>query len=466
MKVIQLLTAWCLLFMGNTAKAIDNDSIRLAQKGVPILSVRTVDEEMPTCDFVWAPEGYNGISIINNNKVPGRVILTEGDSTLYDSGEYEKKTSGMTIRIRGNTSVYYYSKKPYKIKLEKKNDLLNRGDSCYYDREWILIHDGDYRLHTMLGLKLNELLGLGGWTPSYKFVNLIFNGTYEGVYMLVESVKRNKDCRINVDKASGYLIERDSYWWNEDIYFKTPLNKEYTFKYPDSDDLLSEQLYYIRSFILRMEKAIEAGSYDDIIDTRSFATWLLAHDILGTSDSGGANIYLTKYDSSDTTKLYMSTMWDFDSCFKNDSKWARIHESSFFYFPLLFSSDNKSFSNLYCQLWEELSDSIFTQMENYLQEYLTSDECSMLDASRVFDAQRWNYYRVPVKTNINDALKWFRERKTWLDTQIRQIETKATAVQYQERRSHPTYNLQGIQLKQAGLHHGIYIVNGRKRIIK
>ena len=139
---------------------------------LPVLSITTDGGEEPACDFVFAPEGQFGISITNNQKVPGRAVLTENGNTLYDSGEYQKDSTGMTIRIRGNTSAYYSSKKPYKIKLEKKNDMLGRNDSCYYDKNWMLIDSGGDELNTMIGLKVNEIMGLGGWTPAYKFVNL------------------------------------------------------------------------------------------------------------------------------------------------------------------------------------------------------------------------------------------------------------------------------------------------------
>ena len=47
--------------------------------------------------------------------------MTIGDSLLYDSG-----AEGMKIRVRGNSSSYYRHKKPYKIKLNKKQDLSGR----------------------------------------------------------------------------------------------------------------------------------------------------------------------------------------------------------------------------------------------------------------------------------------------------------------------------------------------------
>ena len=46
----------------------------------------------------------------------------EPDGLLsYDSGDYVDGESGMTLKIRGNTSAWQL-RKPYKIKLQKKAD--------------------------------------------------------------------------------------------------------------------------------------------------------------------------------------------------------------------------------------------------------------------------------------------------------------------------------------------------------
>ena len=65
----------------------------------------------------------------------------------------------MTIKIRGN-STPYFDKKPYKIKLQKKGDMLCRGDSKFNDKNWLLIKDGDESINAFIGFKTNELFKL------------------------------------------------------------------------------------------------------------------------------------------------------------------------------------------------------------------------------------------------------------------------------------------------------------------
>ena len=135
------------------------------------------------------------------------------------------------------------------------------------------------------------------WTPNTKFVNVLINGNYKGLYHLIETVER-ADNRIATDK-SGFVIENDAYWWKpNEVFFKTGKQHQcmgFTFKYPDSDDITDEQLSSISSYMNTVEEAIfkNDGSAADYIDYESFARWILVHDILGSSDAavsqGSAN---------------------------------------------------------------------------------------------------------------------------------------------------------------------------------
>ena len=241
----------------------------LRSLSMPVVVINTIDNEEPTGEYVVAPEGCNGGSIRNATKVPGSLVIYKGDETLYDSGEYEEGVSGMKYNIRGNWSSWL-PKKPFKIKLEKKADLLCRGNKKYNDRNWVLLKE---------------------------VVNLTMNGLSQGLYLLIESVKRNKRCRIDVSDT-GYIIEFDPYWWNEDFFVPSNYSDNYTFKHPDVEDFTEESTTYISNAVLEMEQSLKDGTYPSYIDVLSFASWLVAHDILGTQDGLGSNIFMMKYDNT------------------------------------------------------------------------------------------------------------------------------------------------------------------------
>jgi len=384
--------------------------------GLPVVWIKTVDDEEPLYEDADAPEGCLGGSIRNATKVPGRIVVQDGNGIIYDSGKYVAKRSGMTINVRGNWSARR-PKKPFKIKLQAKADLLGRADGRFSDKDWLLMPF--FSLNSMIGLKVNELMGLQ-WTPQYRFVNLIFNGESRGLYMLMESVERNADCRLDVDKHTGYIIELDPYWWKEDRYaqasFEESLN--YTFKYPDEKDLTTNQFDYIQKVLSDAEESTRNGSYQDKIDVESFARWMLAHDILGNTDGAGSNIFLTKHDNTRASLLKMGCLWDFDVIMKSEG-WDEIHGR--YFFKGLFASENKAFVRRYASLWKENKENVFDELRRYLDNYLSSELCQAVDASIELNNERWAalMYPLPLSaTFVQDATSYLTKRKAWLEENL------------------------------------------------
>ncbi len=398
--------------------ALSFDRTTIEQLGLPLVEITTVNGEEPTCDYVVAPEGENGQSIINATKVPGRVVVSFEGVVRFDSGNYKQGESGMTIKIRGNTSAYtYYDKKPFKIKLQKKGDMLWRGDKRYNDKDWLLIKDGDYGFNTMASFLVARFLEVG-WVPSYRYVNVIMNGDYRGIYMLVEAVERNADCRINVDKQQGFVIEFDAYWWKEAVYFGTSGVRKYTFKYPDDDDVTDFQISYIRQRVIDMEQSIINGNYHEHLHVPSWAKWVLCHDILGTSDAAGSNIFMTLYDHSPESRLMLTTPWDFNTTFRTYNAWSTVHSYWRFYFKELFESSNPMFRNVYLMEWRKVSPVIFSYVVGQLDQFGRSPEFMAISRSRNYDKQRWGYNLLSAQTDLSVARSWFYNRRKWMETQL------------------------------------------------
>lgn len=444
------------------ASAIAQTLPQIIECGLPVLMVSTIDEVEPTCDLITAPPGENGVTITNAVKVPGHVQLLIDGMVVYDSGEYEDGVSGMKIRIRGNTSAQW-NKKPYKIKLEKKADLLNRGDDRYKDKDWLLL--SQYDMNIMVGFFVNELLGMQ-WTPQFTPVNVVFNGKYKGLYLLCESVKRNVDARLNVDKT-GFVFECDPYWWNEAVYFRTNNDHEFTFKYPDEKDITEEQVDYMRAYMNNVESSFTAGNYGDYLDLESFAKWILGHDILGTRDAAGSNVYMTKYDDTDATKVVMANLWDFDTILTSSTvgKWANVH-NSFFYFKDLFNSPNPEFIGIYTQMWEQIKPTFKDDLFAKMTAFAFSDAGKGMDNSIGYDMARWGFddaetqsaQLVVYKSAISSRLKWLDGAITNLAAGILEME------QTEKESGTAIYNLAGQRVTEP--HSGLFISGGKKIVVR
>lgn len=437
---------------------------------LPLIEIVTANGQDPTGTNVFAPDDLWGIGLIENEYVVGHMRMTFCDSTLYDSG-----ANGMEIRLRGNSSSYYRLKKPYKIKLKRKHDLLFRQDPVYADKEWALlrIHEG-ISIRFLTGYLTSTILDLG-WQPKWEFVNVVINGDYKGDYVLIETIKKSEG-RINIED-SGLIIEDDAYWWNESIYFKGEIlthKTGYTFKYPDSDDVNNYIINNIRNFILAFEDALNKGKdISPYIDYDTFAAWLLAQDILGQGDSAGSNRYLIKknfyQDDPTSSQMYMGPLWDFDAIFRTPENWCALHDRSYsFYFPQLL--DRNDFYSSYVNQWKEIRETLCDDIINRLR-LIYQEKGEALDASRFLDYRRWNTPYISLSNEIAETEEWLKAQIKFIDSQLLTHDDISSitspSIQDSALMCPIIIDLSGRRYnKLEQLDRGIYIINGKKTLVR
>ncbi|MDE7396752.1 MAG: CotH kinase family protein, partial [Muribaculum sp.] len=385
--------------------------------GFPVVEITTDGGEEPTYDPVSPPEGSIGAGIANVTKVPGRVRVLQPDgSVAYDSGEYEKSKSGMTVKVRGNTSAYT-PKKPYKIKLQKKTDMLGSGNKDYYDKNWVLLKDEEQLLRN--GFKMCEL-SEQQWAPRSMYVNVVFNGQFRGFYLLAEGVERNTTGRLNVDE-DGFIAEMDAYWWNEGgAYFSSerhPIHN-YTLKYPDYEDLTAEQKEKIQMYLTQFEASVWDGTYPQYIDVASFAGWLVAHDMLGTLDSAGSNMLLTRYDLKEETPIRMGNLWDFDSTESMTNEWSNVHTHNF---PKYFDSPNKLFVEEYVHAFYRLNKKVFSGMMKFVTDFQNTDAAAAFERSLNLDNEKWTTKNHSGAYCTKRSVDWYTNRWGWMTNAVAQM---------------------------------------------
>lgn len=424
---------------------------------LPVLEFTTLNGELPTCTYVTHPEGAMGESIANATKVPARLTIRQEGKQIYDSGEYQADVAGVTLRIRGNTSAYR-DKKPYKIKLQRKADLLMRHtDSDLRDKDWILLDRGD---RAMLGLEACRLAGQE-WTPACRYVNVVINGDYQGLYILCESVKHNDKCRISLDREEGYIIERDAYWWKEDYCVTSPLyggpQYKWTFKYPEEPTSLQQE--YIAQRLAEVEQSIEDGTYPAYIDVESYARWLMLQDFLGNWDSGGSNMYFVLRDVA--SPLAMTTLWDFDHCMRMTDSWSRIHMEDPV-FQRLLNSSNPLFQQTYSRLWYELGDQLLAGLQQWVEDYRRSQLSEDIETSLAYDKERWNYTDCPLLEDFDTDMAWLVQHTAWMHEHVGTL-VNVNANLDLDLNDNCCYDLQGRRVSQR-TQHGLLIHNGRKFI--
>ena len=392
----------------------EEDYMDIYSLEIPVIEVTTEDSVSPTFEVSTSPYvGTTQNGLTNNNYVKGRMLIRVKDSIAYDSGD---SIGSMKIKIRGNTSAITPTQKPYKIKLDKKADLLT-GEPAGKDKEWVLLCAN---MMTPFGFKVSELVGME-WVPDYRFVNVVLNGDYRGFYLLVENVKRSEH-RCNISKG-GFIIEDDAYWWNENAYFHTNLLGEipmgYTFKYPEVESNEDTFLLKVKDYMNEVEVKMKNKSDDleDYIDLESFAKWELAHDILGSLDSWGSNVFIYR-DSMTDCKLKMGPLWDFDGIYMTSDAWSNIHIGGTFYFPYL--NSRSDFSEIYKSEYENVRSQILNVVSIIREEY--DDLGDDFNQSRAFNIKKHQVNRRDYEQEISVADEWFTSRIAWMDSAVQTME--------------------------------------------
>lgn len=412
-----------------------------APKDVPFPRVEVTTENFiwPSCDFVGSPEGCWGAGITNAFYEQCIVtVYNENNEAVYSSSETAaagQEYLGAKMKIRGNTSARYasHSRYPYKIKLDKSADLLysligrpSDGKS-YADKDWLLLNYGSNGFR-ICGDAVADAVGTE-WSPDYCYVSLYVNGEYRGLYVLSEAVEEGngsgeEQWRVEVDN-DGFVFECDAYWWNEDVYFRTPLTANtpmyFTFKYPDSDKLSedSPELIYLRDYMTRFEEALmrDDDSYLEYIDLDTFVRWLLVSDYLSINDGGGCNLFLYKKDSTDQTKIAMGPNWDFDSYMGGVSSLSVIRMSwdgAPFYYQYLIKKE--SFMKRYCELFAETN----TRLESYVESAFEAVDIEAHTQLLAFDNARFGTSTTTLQTRKERFLNFLKEHIEWMKPQFEQ----------------------------------------------
>ncbi len=259
---------------------------------------------------------FTGIPVVwleteDKQEINSKEDYVNGTVKISATSVFPKGYEGsMRIRGRGN-ATWSYPKKPYRIKLDTKSEILGMPA----DKDWVLL--AEYCDKSMLRntyvFELSKLMDMP-WTPRGHHVEVFLNGSYHGTYYLCEHVKVAKS-RANIDD-DGYLIEDDNYWNLEPLWFTTSKGLHFTFKHPDTDGMVEGDGNYnfIRGFMNEFESVLYSEQFADpntgyrkYLDVKNFAKWYLLQETLGNIEP---NLYYAL--KSRSGKLEMYPAWDFE----------------------------------------------------------------------------------------------------------------------------------------------------------
>lgn len=342
--------------------------------------------------------------------IPGTISIVSADGK-------EIYSDTLDIRGRGNAS-WLLPKKSYKIKLRHKKKLLGMPAKA---KKWTLIANyGDKTLvRNMLAFHISRCMGLE-YTPAARLVDLMVNGEYLGTYQLCDQIEVRKN-RVDITEmdtldnstpeiTGGYLVEVDAYANQERKWFTTTNFKlPVSIKYPDEDDITSEQANYVQTYFNRMVSRVNSSLYNDpklgfrrYLDEESFLRRLLVEELAANSDALWS---VHMYKDRDSTKFYTGPVWDFDLAFEND---IRVHPVTNLDDDFLFTYSNTTSAGNMRDFTRKIADVSAEKLKELwsIARYdngLTPDSISaFLDSmqAEVYASQKLNFLRWPIMNQI------------------------------------------------------------------
>lgn len=314
---------------------------------LPVLYINVYQYNSGTKQFIL---DSNGNKILDNE-----VISKDLAHKNYFNGEYwldvngcqwlidlgaestgtEAKPLPLQIKARGNFTRKAFAKKPFKLKLDKKQNLLNMNINGKASKHWaILAHADDNKgyLRNFTGFALGERIGLP-WTPRQQPVEVVINGDYRGLYFLTESI-RVGDGRVPVEElddnvddralvSGGYIVELDNYDEDDDAQIRMEekgQSNQYkdmlriTFDTPEvysplQRRFIKDQFTSINDLI--GDNSDDMWSYMDIDDA---ARYYIVEEIISHTESYHGSTYMFR-DRGEGEKWHFSPLWDCGNAF-------------------------------------------------------------------------------------------------------------------------------------------------------
>lgn len=288
-----------------------------------------------------------GQTIVDEPKIPGQFrLIFQGQGQrnyLADSALFPILTMG--IELRGSSSQSF-PKKSYGFEFRDNagNDTAISLLGMPKESDWIL--SANYSDKTFMRNAFAYFMAskMGWYAPRTRYVELVLNGEYQGIFVLTEKIKRDAQ-RVNISSlkisdttgtnvTGGYIFKIDKSTGNDVDFFTsqyppTAQNQGQTIRffydYPKFEDIHPRQKEYLKAYVDSFENALASPGYQHptngyrrFMNTSSFVDYFLINEWSKNTDGYRISTFLTKPKiTQNGGKLIAGPVWDYDLAWRN-----------------------------------------------------------------------------------------------------------------------------------------------------
>ncbi len=431
---------------------------------LPLVVIDTEGQEIPgavTGETDAFGESINTLAPDGRDVIDVKLEIMDGQDRNNHPSDTASVSTICEIRIRGHASREF-EKAPYRLKFVDENGednplpVMGMAAHC----EWVLY--GPYMDKSLVRnyMWYNLSGDMMEWAPNVRYCELILNGQYQGLYMMIETITNGEDCRLDLQEmamgstVTGYLLRGDRTTEEDlegirDVYSylerTLTIGSDVAIRYPKRPSLTEELRQQIELDYAAFEKVLYSYDYDtgeygywNWIDEDNFVDYFLINEFTLNMDAGRYSSYIYK----DMSGKYKLAVWDFNNACDNfpddlvSPDWLEMVSHTWFF--MLCKSER--FTDKVVDRYWELRETILS--EDALMAYIDETLAylgpavgrnnarwaeAMAEYAPLSPAYRNSYSHEEAVQQLKD---WLRQRGDWLDANIHTIQ------QY----SHPSRN--------------------------
>lgn len=282
----------------------------------------------------------SGQTIIDDPKITADMgIIYNGAARNAVTDPFNHYNGKIGIEVRGQSSQQF-PMKSYGIELRDAAGASQ--DKALFglpkESDWVLYapYNEKTLLHNFLAYAVSREMGY--WAANCRYVELVLNGDYKGIYVLMEKIKRGAG-RVNISKLAatdisgdavtgGYIfsIDKDADGWYSAYRPGGAITQriQFSYVYPKITAIVPQQAAYLKSYVDSFENSLTASSFQDtrtgwrrFADEASFIDYFIVNEASRNVDGYRLSSYFYKDRDSKGGKITAGPVWDYDLAFKN-----------------------------------------------------------------------------------------------------------------------------------------------------